>query len=33
LISGAGKPQRIGTVIREALQRFVNHPAPIVDSK
>jgi acyl-CoA thioester hydrolase len=28
LISGAGKPQRIGTMIREALQRFVNHPLP-----
>jgi acyl-CoA thioester hydrolase len=33
LISRAGNPQRIGTMIREALQRFVNHPAPIVESK
>jgi acyl-CoA thioester hydrolase len=33
LISGAGKPQRIGTMIREALQRFVNQAAPIVGSK
>jgi acyl-CoA thioester hydrolase len=33
LVSGSGKPQRIGTLIRDALQRFVNHQAPIVDSK
>ena len=26
LVSRAGKPQRIGTLVREALQRFVNQP-------
>jgi acyl-CoA thioester hydrolase len=26
LVSRAGKPQRLGALIREALQRFVNHP-------
>jgi acyl-CoA thioester hydrolase len=25
LVSRSGKPQRIGTVVRDALQRFVNH--------
>jgi len=33
LVSGAGKPQRIGKLIRDALQRFVNQHAPIVDFK
>ena len=26
LVSRAGKPQRLGALVREALQRFVNHP-------
>jgi acyl-CoA thioester hydrolase len=26
LVSRAGKPQRLGAMIRGALQRFVNHP-------
>ena len=26
LVSRAGKPQRLGTLVREALQRFVNQP-------
>jgi len=33
LVSELGKPQRIGKLIRDALQRFVNQAAPIVDSK
>jgi acyl-CoA thioesterase FadM len=26
LVSRAGKPQRLGALVRDALQRFVNHP-------
>jgi acyl-CoA thioester hydrolase len=33
LVSDAGKPQRIGRLIRDVLQRFVNQRAPIVESK
>jgi acyl-CoA thioester hydrolase len=33
LVSHSGKPQRIGSLVRDALQRFVNHEAPSVESK
>jgi acyl-CoA thioester hydrolase len=33
LISHEGRPQRIGSLIRDALQRFVNQAAPIVKSE